>query len=640
MSRNQTIEPRNTVNIVHHKVLDAYFATMKSEDVYVEEEENQTEESPTTTETTTPDETYTVKSGDSLGIIASANGTTTANLIAINDSITEANKNDLDIGQIIIIKKGTTTTTSGSSSGKGEYTVKSGDSLGKIASANGTTTANLIAINDSITEANKNDLKVGQKIKLSKGNTKQKITFERLNKTTLGSDVYIVVETDKLQDKQILININQGKVKGIVEKDTAVKITQNDKETVLIEATVGEYAKDDKLSNKDDFKDWAIAKIKLAPKTKETLKTYTDEIKKLTDKKTLLYLLIDAHSKNDITVVYNGRNPDKDGNPDERTTPNYWLDMEGNWFELSEGCDCGKDYDKKFQCTRYGSAYGPVYWGSLKLENYSYWNDLVKENKVTQEEREILVGMSENEGKLDSVQSYDSEILTAGAMQKTVNPQGKGEFPIQVQEFKNSNPSKYKSLFEDCGWTVENKTLYYKDLSDSSAKKITGKALKTKIREGFKASEFKKKLKCKPLEPIVKAMNDKDFQAKQVEDFIDRLKNKVLPIKPVGYSYKLKDYLLSKLGKATVLDHHINRPAYVDNDFGEALDNFFSKKDKEVNDFNKGKDEKDQKAKISRNPANWGTNHAAYEKNVLDDYGKNRRGTDMENRYNKMKAKL
>jgi len=40
-------------------------------------------------------------------------------------------------------------------------------------------------------------------------------------------------------------------------------------------------------------------------------------------------LLVDAHSKNNITVIYNGRNPDKDGKPDDRTTPNYWLDMDG-----------------------------------------------------------------------------------------------------------------------------------------------------------------------------------------------------------------------------------------------------------------------------------------------------------------------
>ena len=45
-------------------------------------------------------------------------------------------------------------------------------------------------------------------------------------------------------------------------------------------------------------------------------------------------MLIDAHSKNNITFIYNGRNPDKDGEPDQRTTPNYWLDMDGKWFEL------------------------------------------------------------------------------------------------------------------------------------------------------------------------------------------------------------------------------------------------------------------------------------------------------------------
>jgi len=49
-----------------------------------------------------------------------------------------------------------------------------------------------------------------------------------------------------------------------------------------------------------------------------------------------LFLIIDAHSKNGITVIYNGRNPDKDGEPDDRTTPNYWLDFDGKWFEIKK----------------------------------------------------------------------------------------------------------------------------------------------------------------------------------------------------------------------------------------------------------------------------------------------------------------
>jgi len=101
---------------------------------------------------------------------------------------------------------------------------------------------------------------------------------------------------------------------------------------------------------------------------------------------------------------------------------------------------------------------------------------------------------------------------------------------------------------------------------------------------------------------------------------INRLTNIVLPIKPVGYAYSLSAYLQSKLGKATVLDQHINRPAYVDNDFGKALDKFFKKN-----------------PTVDRNPNNWGANHYMYEKTILDDYGKKRRGTKMSDRYDDLK---
>ncbi|CAA0223147.1 hypothetical protein NCIMB2158_410025 [Tenacibaculum maritimum] len=50
--------------------------------------------------------------------------------------------------------------------------------------------------------------------------------------------------------------------------------------------------------------------------------------------------MVDAHSPNNIKVAYNGTNPDKNGELDQRSTPNYWLDMDGNWFELKKGYDC------------------------------------------------------------------------------------------------------------------------------------------------------------------------------------------------------------------------------------------------------------------------------------------------------------
>ena len=154
------------------------------------------------------------------------------------------------------------------------------------------------------------------------------------------------------------------------------------------------------------------------------------------------------------------------------------------------------------------------------------------------------------------------------------------------------------------------------------------------------------------LEPIAKAIIDEDFQDKQVTDFIKRLNEIVLMIKPTGHtSYRLKDFLKSKLGKATALDHHINRPNYDESDFGKALDNFFTAQDKEIDAINEQIEIENEgitdpeliqelKEKISRNPNDWGDKHSEYEKEFVEDYGKNRRGSDMENRYKKMKEKL
>jgi hypothetical protein len=233
--------------------------------------------------------------------------------------------------------------------------------------------------------------------------------------------------------------------------------------------------------------------------------------------------------------------------------------------------------------------------------------------------------MSENEGNLDAVQSYDSEIVTVGAMQKTMNPQGYGEFPIQMWEFKQEYPDRFKTLFFNCGWDVKKeveqngKVIKYRAYYQNN----TGSELKSTIREGFEESNFKNKVQCIPIEPLINAAKDICFQSKQIEDFIDRLKNKVLVTIPDGYEYKLSDYLKSKLGKATALDHHINRPAHLGSYFGASLGRFF-----------------ESHPSVSKNPNEWGVKHNEYETIIIEDYGTTRSGTDMVNRYKKIKAKL
>jgi hypothetical protein len=297
---------------------------------------------------------------------------------------------------------------------------------------------------------------------------------------------------------------------------------------------------------------------------------------------------------------------------------------------------CGIEYRDKIKCYKYGSKFGPIYIGSLKMSDYSKWDDLVTSGKITNDEKDIIIAMSENEGNLDAINGYDNQIVSIGAMQKTVNPQGYGELPIQIWEFGLEFPEKYKSLLLNCGWRVEEETedenkkeitpiykIYYNDISDN--------ALYKKIRNGFNKENQGKLTQSIPIEPLIKLTKDDDFQGKQIEDFIERL-HKSIQKKPSGYSNRISEFLMSNLGKATVLDHDINRPAHVSKYFGEALNQFY-------------KLNKDVPKKISE----WGENHNEYENKILEIYGPLRGKklgkvktpmTDASNRYSRLKTRL
>ncbi|WP_201289820.1 LysM peptidoglycan-binding domain-containing protein, partial [Tenacibaculum maritimum] len=492
---------------------------------------------------------------------------------------------------------------------KETYTVKAGDHLSKIAKKKKTTVAKLKKDNNLTSNA----IKVGDALIVENQKEKgTKVNFKRLNSAHLGDEVYVLVKTDNLHNYTVAINVKQGKTETpeLHGNNSSLLLQHDEGESTLAKAKIGAYAHDNSITNKDDFIDWAIFKITLGSKDN---KKEQEALEKLPNKKAFLFLLVDAHSPNNIKVAYNGTNPDKNGELDQRSTPNYWLDMDGNWFELKKGCDCGESLNLKFECVKYTESsitqYGPVYFGSISTKTYSGWKKLIENKKVTTEEREIIVAVTKNEGKLDSVQSYDSEIFSVGAIQKTVNIEGKGEFPKQVSRFKKEYPKKFEEYFEDCGWILESDTkMYFKDLN----KKLDGSKLKKEIRKGFDSTTYAKKIDYKLLEPIVKVSKDVDFQSLQVVDIQKRL-SRVIRLTPKKYNYKIQEFLKSKLGKAVVLDHHINRPAYVKSDFGKALDNFFIKKDKEVEEFNKKeKDKKKHKSKVSRNPNDWGDNHSIY----------------------------
>jgi predicted chitinase/LysM repeat protein len=223
------------------------------------------------------------------------------------------------------------------------YTVISGDTLSKIANKKGTTVSAIIESDASLTDDNKGDLTVGQKITLpntvATTEKKKKITFEKISKGTIGKDIYVVVETKRLNGYMMSLAIRQGVSKCIGELDENVmlKDDQDDYHTVL-KTKIGGMCETD-FVNKDDYVDYAIFKLAIDTSEAKKKEDWIKALEKATDKKTFLYILTDAHSINSqekLNIRYLGDT--EEGEIRGEKVTNRWLDVDGQWFELKNGC--------------------------------------------------------------------------------------------------------------------------------------------------------------------------------------------------------------------------------------------------------------------------------------------------------------
>jgi resuscitation-promoting factor RpfA len=127
------------------------------------------EASRSSTSRTSFDGSYTVRAGDTLARIAAAHGTTWQKLAAGNPGI--SNPARIYVGQRISVparsgaasapKASGGTATSGTT-----YTVRAGDTLSRIAAANGTTWQKVYAANKRVIGSNPNRISIGMKLSL------------------------------------------------------------------------------------------------------------------------------------------------------------------------------------------------------------------------------------------------------------------------------------------------------------------------------------------------------------------------------------------------------------------------------------------------------------------------------------------
>ncbi len=289
------------------------------------------------------------------------------------------------------------------------------------------------------------------------------------------------------------------------------------------------------------------------------------------------------------------------------------LGLVGNLFN-PDACACGccmSVTGTRYKADAHTYWYGPQHTGTIPLGACDALSTMRNNGKLSETEEKILRAMSQNEGKVDTVQAIDKAIISAGAMQKTIRgAESRGELATQIAAFRDAHPAEYQQYFSSCGWTVtgtgSDASLGYSHSTFTNGTRMTGDELYTALRRDCSLATFGKPVKCPPVASMAHAVSSPQYQELQIKDFVDRL-NHPIGKNPSGYAYQIKDYFQSPLGRATVLDQDVNAPGATANSMKASLDRFFQ-----------------NNPHVSRNPNEWGTNRTAYETSILQDYGPSR----------------
>jgi peptidoglycan hydrolase-like protein with peptidoglycan-binding domain len=184
--------------------------------------------------------------------------------------------------------------------------------------------------------------------------------------------------------------------------------------------------------------------------------------------------------------------------------------------------------------------------------------EFIKNNKSTLTELgltdsaiNVMVAVSENEGNLDAVNTWDNSFMTFGMFQWTLGAGGnKGELPALLKKIKALNPSVFEQYYGQFGLDVtETNDRYGYFLLNG--KKIANNSSKETLRSNQWAFNFWKS----GLDPLV--------QSVQIQHASSRLKTFYRSKQYKIDSYFIADLITSEYGMGLVLDNHVNRPGYV-----------------------------------------------------------------------------
>jgi peptidoglycan hydrolase-like protein with peptidoglycan-binding domain len=163
----------------------------------------------------------------------------------------------------------------------------------------------------------------------------------------------------------------------------------------------------------------------------------------------------------------------------------------------------------------------------------------------------VMLAVSENEGNLDAVNTWDNAFLSFGMFQWTAGTGiSKGELPALVKKIKAANPSVFTTCFGQYGLDVMETGPVYGYFT-VNGRKIDSIEYKEMLRSHVWAYRFWRA----GLDPAV--------QAAEVTHALSRLTTFYRSKRVKVNGHPVSDLVTSEYGVALILDNHVNRPGYV-----------------------------------------------------------------------------
>jgi hypothetical protein len=281
-----------------------------------------------------------------------------------------------------------------------------------------------------------------------------------------------------------------------------------------------------------------------------------------------------------------------------RGTPVEILEDQGDWLEVSvdgltgfvsatfidrqpgadvpDGQPASSTGVFRFEGTKAVAPDGSVFGVKFKLGIYNYGNtsigQFVSANSarfpgVSPSRLRVMQAVSNNEGKLEAINTWDNAFLTFGAFQWTAGTlNGAGELPALIDRLKLKYPAVFQQYFGQYGLGTSVPPAV-PGVTPTGFFLLNGVMLNTPgLKQRLRTLEWAYRFWISGC--------DESVQEVEVEHAMQRVDEFYRDSRHMIGSRYIADYVTSEYGVALILDEHVNRPGHVPGTIAKAVNQF------------------------------------------------------------------